>query len=235
MKGNHLTESRQKLINKIHNESCMDTMSRMKNKSIDLIITDPPYGMSFRSNHRAERYDGIHWDDNLDWLDEFVEESYRVLKRNSHMYMFCSFHNVDVFKQSIEQHFKLKNILIWEKNNTSMGDLKGDYAPKYEMILFATKGRRLLNGGRDPNIFTFARTGNKLHPTQKPTELISYLLRKSSDEKEIIYDPFIGSGTTAEAATLNNRKYIGSEIDELYYEISISRIEEAESQGNIFV
>jgi site-specific DNA-methyltransferase (adenine-specific) len=116
-----------------------------------------------------------------------------------------------------------------------MGDLKGDYAPKYEMILFATKGRRLLNGGRDPNIFTFARTGNKLHPTQKPTELISYLLRKSSDEKEIIYDPFIGSGTTAEAATLNNRKYIGSEIDELYYEISISRIEEAERQGNIFV
>ena len=82
----------------------MDTMSRMKNKSIDLIITDPPYGMSFRSNHRAERYDGIHWDDNLDWLDEFVEESYRVLKRNSHIYMFCSFLNVDVFKQSIEQH-----------------------------------------------------------------------------------------------------------------------------------
>ena len=93
MKGKHLTESHQKLINKIHNENCMKTMGRMDNQSIDLIITDPPYGMKFRSNHRAKRYESIHWDDNLDWLDDWSEEAYRVLKRNSHIYMFCSFHN----------------------------------------------------------------------------------------------------------------------------------------------
>ena len=213
----------------------MNTMSRMDSQSIDLMITDPPYGMNFRSNHRAKRYESIHWDDNLDWLGDWSKETYRVLRRNSHIYMFCSFHNVDVFKQSLEQYFTIKNILIWEKNNTSMGDLKGDYAPKYEMILFATKGRRLLNGGRDPNIFTFARTGNKLHPTQKPVELISYLVGKSSKEDEVVYDPFMGSGTTAEAAVNSNRKYIGSEIDEVYYEISLTRVDKSGRQGTLLV
>jgi len=213
----------------------MNTMGRMENKFIDLIVTDPPYGMNFRSNHRAERYGNIHWDDNLDWVNDFCAEANRVLKGNSHLYMFCSFHNVDIFKQALERYFTIKNILIWEKNNTSMGDLKGDYAPKYEMILFATKGRRLLNGGRDPNMVKFARTGNKLHPTQKPVELISYLVNKSSKENDIVYDPFMGSGTTAEAAYDSNRNYIGSEIDETYYEISLTRIDRLERQGKLVV
>ena len=213
----------------------MNTMGRMENKFIDLIVTDPPYGMNFRSNHRAERYGNIHWDDNLDWVNDFCAEANRVLKGNSHLYMFCSFHNVDIFKQALERYFTIKNILIWEKNNTSMGDLKGDYAPKYEMILFATKGRRLLNGGRDPNMVKFARTGNKLHPTQKPVELISYLVNKSSKENDIVYDPFMGSGTTAEAAYDSNRNYIGSEIDEIYYEISLTRVDRLERQGKLVV
>ena len=213
----------------------MNTMGRMENKFIDLIVTDPPYGMNFRSNHRAERYGNIHWDDNLDWVNDFCAEANRVLKGNSHLYMFCSFHNVDIFKQALERYFTIKNILIWEKNNTSMGDLKGDYAPKYEMILFATKGRRLLNGGRDPNIVKFSRTGNKLHPTQKPVELISYLVNKSSKENDIVYDPFMGSGTTAEAAYDSKRNYIGSEIDETYYEISLTRIDRLERQGKLVV
>lgn len=230
-----MTEFHQKLINKIHNENCMNTMGRMKNKFIDLIVTDPPYGMKFRSNHRAKRYGDIHWDDNLDWVNDFCAETNRILKADSHLYMFCSFHNVDIFKQSLERYFTIKNILIWEKNNTSMGDLKGDYAPKYEMILFATKGRRLLNGRRDPNIVKFARTGNKLHPTQKPVELISYLVNKSSKENDIVYDPFMGSGTTAEAAYTSNRNYIGSEIMTIYYEISLTRLDRLERQGKLLV
>ena len=212
----------------------MKTMSRMGSQSIDLMITDPPYGMNFRSNHRAKRYESIHWDDNLDWLEDWSEEAHRVLKRNSHVYMFCSFHNVDMFKQSLEQYFTIKNILIWEKNNTSMGDLKGDYAPKYEMILFATKGRRLLNGRRDANILKFSRTGNRLHPTQKPEQLISYLINKSSEKDEIVYDPFVGSGTTALSALNLGRRYIGSEINEDYYKISLDRIKQMEEQGTLF-
>ena len=212
----------------------MDTMSNMEDESIDLIVADPPYGMNFRSNHRIEKYDDIFWDDNLDWLDDWSLQTHKILKENSHMYVFCSFHNIDIFKQTLQRDFMFKNILIWEKNNTSMGDLKGDYAPKYEMILFVTKGRRLLKGRRDANILKFPRTGNRLHPTQKPEQLISYLIGKSSEKDEIVYDPFVGSGTTALSALSLGRRYIGSEINEDYYKISLDRIKQMEEQGTLF-
>ena len=234
MKGSRLTESRLKKTNIIYNENCMDTMSNMEDESIDLIVADPPYGMNFRSNHRIEKYDDIFWDDNLDWLDDWSLQTHKILKENSHMYVFCSFHNIDIFKQTLQRDFMFKNILIWEKNNTSMGDLKGDYAPKYEMILFATKGRRLLKGRRDANILKFPRTGNRLHPTQKPEQLISYLIGKSSEKDEIVYDPFVGSGTTAFSALSSGRRYIGSEINEDYYKISLDRIKQMEEQGTLF-
>ena len=129
-----------------------------------------------------------------------------------------------MFKQAFEKYFKIKNILIWEKNNTSMGDLKADFAPKYEMILFLHKGRRFINGKRDPNIMKFNRTGNKLHPTEKPVELIEYLLSKFSNEHEIILDPFMGSGTTAIACMNTNRSFIGIELDEKYFQIGVDRV-----------
>ena len=65
---------------------------------------------------------------------------------------FCSWHNVDIFKQELQKKFKIKNILTWVKNNTSMGDLKGDFAPRTEFILFFHKVRQLIRGGRDSNV-----------------------------------------------------------------------------------
>ena len=223
-------------INTIYNESFVDTFKRLKDESIDLIVTDPPYGMSFVSGHRKVKHDKIENDNNLDWLPEFADESYRVLKDPSHLYCFCSYHNIDIFKQQLERKFTVKNILIWEKNNASMGDLKGDFAPKYEMIIFCHKGgRKLLNGGRDSNIIYSERTMNKLHPTQKPTKLIRFLISKSSDKGDIIYDPFMGSGTTAIAAIREGRDYIGSEIFEKYCNVANERVKDELSQLNLFL
>ena len=80
-----------------------------------------------------------------------------------------------------------------------MGDLDGDYAPKYEMVLFCSSGERKLNNGRSPNIIKATRTGNDLHPTQKPVDLMSFLLGKSAAPGDKIFDPFAGSGSTAHA------------------------------------
>lgn len=161
---------------------CLEEMKKIPDESVDLILTDPPYGMSFQSNYRKEKHSKIEGDNNLDWLGDFVKESFRVSKNNTAHYVFCSFHNIDIFKQQFQRFFKIKNILVWEKNNTSMGDLRADFAPKVEFILFIQKGRRTINGKREPNIFRFARTGNKLHPTEKPVDLFEYLLSKFSDE-----------------------------------------------------
>ena len=121
---------------------CFELNKQIEDESIDLIVTDPPYGMSFQSGYRKVKHTIIANDQNLIWLPEWFKSRYRILKDNSHAYVFCSFHHIDAFKtQAQNAGFIVKNILIWHKNNTGMGDLTGDYAPKYEFILFLNKGR----------------------------------------------------------------------------------------------
>lgn len=208
---------------------CLELMQQIPDSSVDMILTDPPYGMSFVSNFRNEKYNAISGDNDLGWLDDFARECFRVSADNTAHYVFCSFHNVDVFKVAFQKYFKLKNILIWEKNNTSMGDLKGDFAPKYEMILFLHKGRRLINGKRDSNILRFSRTGNKLHPTQKPVTLCEKLIEKFSEASSTILDPFMGSGSTGVACINTGRNFIGIELDPDYFKIAQQRIESAKA------
>jgi site-specific DNA-methyltransferase (adenine-specific) len=206
---------------------CLERMKEIESGSVDMILTDPPYGMDLQSNHRKEKHNKIKNDTDLSWLDVWTDELFRVSADNTAHYVFCSFHNVDKFKQSLERKFKIKNMLVWEKNNTSMGDLKGDFAPKYEMIIFIQKGRKLINGKRDANILKFKKTGNKLHPTQKPVDLLEYLLAKFSNKRDVILDPFMGSGSTGVAAKNLNRNFIGIEMDEGYFKIAQDRIENA--------
>lgn len=210
------------------NGDCLELMKDIPDESVDMILTDPPYGMNFQSGHRKEKHKKIKNDNNLQWLEEFIDLSYKKLKDNGVLYCFCSYHKIDVFKSVIEKKFKFKNILVWEKNNTSMGDLKGDFAPKIEFVLFATKGRPLIRGKRDANIFKFNRTKNSLHPTQKPVDLLEYLIEKFSDENMMVLDPFMGSGSTGVACKNTNRDFIGIELDEEYFNIAKERIEKGE-------
>ena len=217
-------------LNTIHQGDCLDFMKTLPDKCIDLVLTDPPYGMEFKSNYRKIKYEKIENDNNLDWLPVFSSEIFRILKDDTHAYVFCSFHNVDLFKQELQKHFEIKNLLVWVKNNTGMGDLYGDYAPQYELCFYIQKGKRKLNEGRDSNILKFNKTGNSLHPTEKPQDLFGFLIRKSSNEDNIIFDPFIGSGTTAVACKQLKRNYIGCEISSEYCEIAKSRL----SQDSLF-
>jgi len=206
---------------------CLELMKDIPDGSVDMILTDPPYGMSFQSNRRKEIYKKIKGDKDLSWLEEFVDESYRIAKDSTAHYVFCSYHNIDIFKQCIERKFKIKNILTWVKNNTSMGDLRGNFAPKTEFIIFFHKGRRVINGKRDSNVLEFKKTKNELHPTQKPVDMMEFMIKKFSDEGELILDPFMGSGSTGVACINTNRNFIGMELDENYFEIAKKRIEEA--------
>ena len=206
---------------------CLELMKNIPDGSVDLVLTDPPYGMAFKSNYRKEKYNEIKNDKSLEWLEKYVGECFRILKQNTAVYFCCSWHNVDVFKQAIEKKFKIKNILIWEKNNTSMGDLKASYAPKYEMIIFAHKGRKLLKGFRYADIIKANRTGNKLHPTEKPVDLLELFIKNSSDENAVVFDGFMGSGSTGVACVNTNRHFIGIELDEGYFNIAKERIEKS--------
>lgn len=208
---------------------CLEVMKQLPDKCIDLVLTDPPFGMNFQSSHRIDKHKKIEGDNNLDWIDDWFELLAQKVKLDAMLYIFCSFHKVDVFKQACEKYFPIKNILIWQKNNTGMGDLFGDYAPQYEMILYCNPSGKHLTGRRDSNILQFARTQNELHPTQKPVNLIKYLASKSL-EKGTVLDCFSGSGTTALACHDLGLDFICIEKDPDYHSASVKRLEQHKKQ-----
>ena len=176
----------------------------------------------------------IEGDESCEVFLQALPEMVRILRPDRHAYFFCSWHNVDVFKQAIERYLTVKNIVVWAKNNHGAGDLKGSFAPKHELIIFAHKGRRELRGKRLPDIMQCAKVPgtSMVHPTEKPVALLEPLIEASTDPGEIVFDPFLGSGTTAVAAVNTGRRWIGIERDADYYEIARKRIEAAElAQG----
>lgn len=214
---------------------CFILNNEIPDESIDLIVTDPPYGMSFQSGRRKNKHNEIENDDNLDWLPNWFNQQFRVLKSDSHAYVFCSFHFIDKFKLSAEKSgFTVKNILIWHKNNHGSGDLTGDYAPQYEFILFLTKGRKQLNNGRHSNIIKCAKTGNEHHPTEKPVNLMQFLIEKSSNRGDLVLDNFFGSGATAIACHNTGRRFMGHEIDKERFDSAQKRVSMLLTQSTLF-
>ena len=205
-------------------------MGGIKDKSVDLIVTDPPYLMDYQSNRRKkeDRFDKIKNDKgNYMLIQDYLEECHRIMKDNTAIYCFCSWHNIDFFKNEFEKHFKLKNILVWNKNNHGTGDLKGSYAPKHEFILFGHKGRTLLREKRIADVIDCPKiSSNKLtHPTEKPQDLLEIFIRQSSDVGSIVFDGFMGTGSCGIAAKKLNRNFIGIELDEKYFNIAKNRLE----------
>ena len=215
---------------KLYQGDCLEVMGGIKDKSVDLIVTDPPYLMDYQSNRRKkeDRFDKIKNDKrNYMLIQDYLEECHRIMKDNTAIYCFCSWHNIDFFKNEFEKHFKLKNILVWNKNNHGTGDLKGSYAPKHEFILFGHKGRTLLREKRIADVIDCPKiSSNKLtHPTEKPQDLLEIFIKQSSDEGSIIFDGFMGTGSCGIVAKKLNRNFIGIELDENYFNIAKNRLE----------
>lgn len=221
------------ITDKIINADCLDILKQLPDKCVDLVLTDPPYGINYQSGLREQKYEKIQDDNNLNWLPIVLGELKRISKDDAIWYIFCSLHNVDIFKQEIGKFRNVKNILVWNKNNFGSGDLKCDYAPKYEMIIYCNDNKPL-NGKRIANVLNYARTDNSLHPTQKPVDLFSVLVQKASNENDLVLDCFSGSGTTAIACHKLKRRFICIEKDKDYYEASVKRLEDVQKQGELF-
>ena len=217
-------------LNKIYNEDCLEGMKRIEDSSIDLIVTDPPYLINYKTGNRKDKEHRfgkvILNDDNEDLIKGYIKECYRILKDDTAMYMFCSAAKVDFFKTELEKYFAMKNMIIWEKDHFTLGDLENTFGRKYEIVFLVNKGIKKFNGKRLGDVWKFKRVlGDKqVHQNQKPIELIEQCIEKHSDENDIIFDGFMGSGTTAVAAMNTNRRYIGFELDEYYYNVAMKRL-----------
>ena len=215
-------------LNKIYNEDCLEGMKRISGGSVDLIVTDPPYLINYSRHVKGHRFENkILNDNNPELISKYIKECYRILKNNSAMYMFTSHKTVDFFKQELENTgFNVKNMIIWDKQRQGMGDTSTVFGFQYELIFFVSKGQPKIRGKRLSDIWSFPKVvgRNQVHQNQKPIELIERCVTKHSNEGDVVFDGFMGSGTTAIACINTNRNYIGFELDEEYYETSIKRI-----------
>ena len=188
----------------------------------DMVFCDAPYGYKYESNHQ-DKYEMLKNDDKI--LD-FIPAIWGAMKDNCPVYEFCGWQSLKQWLEYFENtSLDLKNVIIWKKNNWSMGDLKGAYAGQYEVILYLNKGRVELNGARDTDIWEFDREPPKMHPTMKPIELIAYALNKSSKKGDVVLDCFGGSGSTLIACEQTGRTCYTCEIDPKYADVIIARYE----------
>ena len=194
----------------------------MDGQKADMVFCDAPYGYKYESNYQ-DKYKMLQNDDKI--LD-FIPAIWRTMKDNCPVYEFCGWQSLKQWLEYFENtSLDLKNVIIWKKNNWSMGDLKGAYAGQYEVILYLNKGRVELNGSRDTDIWEFDREPPKMHPTMKPIELIAYALKKSSKKDDVVLDCFGGSGSTLIACEQLNRKCYMMELDPHYVDVIIERWE----------
>jgi site-specific DNA-methyltransferase (adenine-specific) len=209
-------------------------MKAMPDKCVDLVLTDPPYGIKYVCGTRIQKFDKLKNDNNTDFLPEFFRESLRILTDNSHIYCFCSWRTYARFIDSCEAAgLKMIACVVWDKqrDGRGIGDIKGGFYPIHEFCLVASNGRREWDGKRPSDIFRYEPCYDVSHPTEKPVDLIAKIISISSHEGELVCDPFSGSGTTGVAAIQTCRRFLGFEIDPRWCGLANKRIEAAKAQG----
>lgn len=211
---------------------CGDSIQKSKYAphGIKLIFTDPPYGANFQSNRRvsSSKSEKIKNDDDIKTAIETTKSVlsalYNKVDDNSSLLLWCDWKSEFDFRELItELGWEIKNSLIWIRPNHGTGDLAGTFAPKHDRLLFATKGRVILNK-RIPDVFHGGTFLNTSHPTPKPIDAISNLIECLTLEGDLIVDPFMGSGSTGVSAIRNNRIFWGCEIGEGYWGESMTNI-----------
>jgi DNA modification methylase len=196
----------------------------MDGRKADVLFTDPPYGYKYQSNHQ-DKHDMLMNDDVM--LD-FMPAAFSVMFDNSCAYICGSFQSISKWIDYVSQSLDYKNLIVWKKNNWSMGDLKGAYAGQHELIIFAHKGRVELIGKREPDVWSFDRVPPEIHPTQKPIEMVEYALSKV--KSGCVLDLFGGSGSTLIACEKTNRDCRMMELDPKYCDVIIKRWQEFTGQ-----
>ena len=209
---------------------CLDILKQLPDHCVDLVLTDPPYGIDYQS---ARRVDKSKWmpkiaNDTSPFID-WIEDASRVLRNGGRLLCFYRWDVQEAFLSEIKRvGLAIKSQIVWDKVVHGMGDLRGAFAPQHENIIYATKGRYVFQGKRPCSVIRQQKVspGNLLHPNEKPVELLKTLIRPLTVEGDVVLDCFCGSGSTGVASVSLGRRYIGIDISSEYCEIARNRIKE---------
>jgi len=222
----------------LFNDNVLNILPQIKDESIDLVVTDPPYKMTSRGSHgntggmlaKKITMNGNVFDHNDISISDYASDLYRVLKDGSHCYIMTNHVNlIEMLNTMTDVGFHFIKSLIWDKGNKIMGRF---YMSQYEYILFFRKGKGIqINNCGTSDILSFpnkklkGEDGSNLHDTEKPVELMKVLIENSSKPNDIVLEPFMGIGATCIACKECGRRYIGCEIDKKYFDIAVKRLQ----------
>jgi len=215
-------------------EDSLEYLSHIPDELFDLALIDPPY-FDYKTQHRKDKKDKLSQslvqqprEDQLRTIHECI----RTLKVGCAFYVYTNWQNIWWMQERFETF--LRNMIIWDKGNWTAGDLEGSFGNKYEVILLGVKGKGWkYRGPRMHDIWEIPRVGSKRsHSTEKPVKLYTECIERATDPGALVFDPYVGSGSSAEACLRTGRYFVGCEVDPEYHSRATKRIEEVESETN---
>ena len=214
-------------INKIYQGDCLEIMKQIDDKSIDLLITDPPYFMKLDYFKTRKRFQQTFSDLNVIehfFTDVFVQIE-RVMKQTGRIYMFCDGQSYPMFWIYMFRFCKNVRPLIWDKKTSINGY---SWRHQHELVIFAEmpETKPVPSGDGDILRLNAVKVDERTHPAEKPTELLKQFVLKSSKKGDLILDCFAGTGSTLITCKELKRDFIGIEIDENYCKIANKKIQE---------
>ena len=222
------------------NGDCMNYLQHIPDKSIDLIFTDPPYNIAKYSTgnihlpgRSALNNDLAEWD--LNEIDPFafVEDFKRIIKPDGNIFVFTSYNLIGKWHEAFDSEFDTFQYFIWHKTNPPPKIYKNGFLNSCEMIICLwnkghkwnfTNQNKMHNFFQSPICMRPERLSDPKHPSQKPVALLEHILKISSDEGDMVFDPFMGVGSTGVAALKNKRKFFGIEIEKDYFDAAERRL-----------
>ena len=216
-------------INTIYNDDCMNIMQNMPEDSVNLTLTDIPYGEVNRADNGLRTLSKGGADELTFNIDEFLEHLYRITSGT--IIIFCGKQQMSnihrFFQEKQDKHKGTVRQLIWEKSNPSPMNGQHIYLSGIENAVWFKKKGSTFNAHCKNTVFKYPCGRSKIHPTEKNHDLLKELILDNSNENEIVFDPCCGSGSHLLVAKENNRQYIGIEINKEWFEIAEQRISQA--------
>lgn len=223
------------------NANSRDIIKRIPDNAIDFILTDPPYNLAKHSTGNIELPDRSAINNDLaDWdliefnPEEWVDEFIRILKPTGNLFIFTSYNQLGRWYNCLDHRFDTSNFMIWHKTNPAPKIYKAGFLNSCEMIFTCWNKRHTWNFSSQDKMHNFIespicsgpeRLKNPKHPTQKPISILKRMIEMASNEDDIVFDPFMGVGSTGVAAMQLNRRFIGIELDPQYCQAGKLRIE----------
>lgn len=206
----------------INHIDCMLYMKTLQQKSVDLVLTDIPYDVVNRSSGGLRNLDKEKADISTFNLTDFIYKICKLTKKS--IYVFCSTEQCsEIRKIMIDCDLSTRHC-IWEKTNPSPMNGEKMWLSSIENCIYGRRPNAIFTEHCKSSVWKYPHENNTVHPTQKPLNLFKYLIKTSTDVNDLVFDPCLGSGTTAIACKETQRRFIGCEQDLSYFKKAVKRI-----------